>query len=54
MAQDMFIKMAGIDGESNDSSHKNEIDVIHWEWQIKQASDMHSASAMLKTQSDGM
>jgi len=44
MAQDMFIKIAGIDGESNDSNHKNEIDVIHWEWQIKQASDMHSGS----------
>lgn len=42
MAQDMFIKLAGIDGESSDSGHKNEIDVLSWTWEITQASNMHS------------
>lgn len=40
----MFLKIVGIDGESNDANHKNEIDVLHWEWQITQASSMHSGS----------
>lgn len=44
MAQDMFIKIAGIDGESADSSHKNEIEVLSWEWEILQTSNMHSGS----------
>ena len=44
MAQDMFIKIAGIGGESQDADHKDEIDVVHWEWQIKQASNMHAGS----------
>ncbi|MDP5008222.1 MAG: type VI secretion system tube protein Hcp, partial [Glaciimonas sp.] len=29
MAQDMFLKIAGIDGESNDSAHKGEIEISH-------------------------
>lgn len=33
MAQvDYFLKLDGIDGESNDSKHKNEIDVESWSW----------------------
>ena len=44
MAQDMFIKIAGIDGESADSSHKNEIEVQSWDWEILQTSNMHSGS----------
>lgn len=27
-----FIKIAGIDGESQDIAHKNEIDVLSWSW----------------------
>jgi len=30
MAQDTFIKINGIGGESQDASHLNEIDVIGW------------------------
>lgn len=44
MAQDMFIKIAGIDGESEDGSHKGEIEVLSWNWEISQKSDMHSGS----------
>lgn len=44
MAQDMFIKINGIDGESKDSSHTNEIDVLNWGWRISQESTMHTGS----------
>ena len=29
---DMFLKMTGITGESQDSSHKGEIQVVSWSW----------------------
>ncbi|MGR8928994.1 MAG: Hcp family type VI secretion system effector [Gammaproteobacteria bacterium] len=32
MAVDMFIKIAGIPGESKDHKHKEEIDVLAWGW----------------------
>lgn len=44
MAQDIFLKINGIEGESIDSSHKNEIEVINWSWTIRQESSMHSGS----------
>lgn len=44
MAQDMFIKIDGIEGESLDASHKNEIEVLSWNWNIAQHSNMHSGS----------
>jgi len=44
MAQDMFIKIEGIDGESEDGAHKGEIDIITWAWEVTQASSMHSGS----------
>jgi type VI secretion system secreted protein Hcp len=44
MAQDIFIKINGIDGESQDSAHKNEIEVASWSWQILQQSNMHMGS----------
>jgi type VI secretion system secreted protein Hcp len=44
MAQDIFIKINGIDGESQDSAHKNEIEVQSWGWQILQQSSMHAGS----------
>ena len=36
MSQDIFIKMAGIEGESLDSAHKNEVDVLSWQWKVYQ------------------
>jgi type VI secretion system secreted protein Hcp len=44
MAQDIFLKIGGIDGESQDSAHKNEIDVSSWTWQVLQESNMHQGS----------
>ncbi|TDM05870.1 MAG: type VI secretion system tube protein Hcp [Ideonella sp. MAG2] len=44
MAQDIFIKINGIDGESMDAAHKNEIEVLHWNWEILQESNMHMGS----------
>ena len=31
-AVDYFLKIEGIDGESTDAKHKNEIDVLSWSW----------------------
>ncbi|WP_168794152.1 Hcp family type VI secretion system effector [Paraburkholderia aromaticivorans] len=44
MAQDIFLKINGIDGESQDSTHKNEIEVTSWGWCILQQSNMHAGS----------
>lgn len=44
MAQDMFIKIDGIEGESLDAVHKNEIQVLSWHWDVSQHSNMHSGS----------
>lgn len=32
MAMDMFIKIGALQGESRDSKHANEIDVLAWSW----------------------
>jgi type VI secretion system secreted protein Hcp len=32
MSGDMFLKVDGIKGESKDSKHKDEIDVLSWSW----------------------
>jgi type VI secretion system secreted protein Hcp len=32
MADDYFLKIDGIDGESRDAKHKNEIEVLSWSW----------------------
>jgi type VI secretion system secreted protein Hcp len=32
MAVDMFLKLDGIKGESQDNKHKDEIDVLSWSW----------------------
>ncbi|SMG39106.1 Hcp family type VI secretion system effector [Paraburkholderia susongensis] len=44
MVQDIFIKINGIDGESQDAAHLHEIDVIGWRWHVTQQSAMHSGS----------
>lgn len=44
MAQDIFIKFYGIDGESLDLIHKKEIEVLSWRWAVGQTSNMHSGS----------
>jgi type VI secretion system secreted protein Hcp len=44
MSNDIFIKINGIDGESKDAAHLNEIDVLTWAWQVSQDSAMLSGS----------
>ena len=41
MAVDMFIKIGSIKGESKDSKHKDEIDVLAWSWGMTQSGSMH-------------
>jgi type VI secretion system secreted protein Hcp len=36
MAVDMFFKIGDIKGESKDSKHKDEIDVLSWSWAVNQ------------------
>ncbi|MDF0604562.1 type VI secretion system tube protein Hcp [Neisseriaceae bacterium TC5R-5] len=44
MAQDMFLKINGIDGEAEDASHKAEVEVLSWSWAVAQHSNMHAGS----------
>lgn len=44
MAHDIFLKIQGIDGESQDHTHVDEIDVIDWTWKVTQQSTMLSGS----------
>ncbi len=44
MAQDIFLKLAGIEGEAMDSRHPNEIDVLSWSWDVTQPSSMHAGA----------
>jgi type VI secretion system secreted protein Hcp len=41
MAVDMFLKLDGIDGESEDDAHKGEIDVLAFSWGMTQSGSMH-------------
>ena len=44
MSQDIYLKIAGIEGESLDSAHKNEIEVLAFNWKVLQESTMHAGS----------
>jgi len=41
MAVDMFIKIDGIPGESEDGTHAGEIDVLAWSWGMSQSGTTH-------------
>lgn len=41
MAVDMFIKIDGVKGESKDSTHKEEIDVLAWSWGLSNSGTFH-------------
>jgi type VI secretion system secreted protein Hcp len=41
MAVDMFMKLDGIQGEAQDSVHKNEIDVLAWSWGASNSGSAH-------------
>ncbi|MGI4837123.1 MAG: Hcp family type VI secretion system effector [Janthinobacterium lividum] len=44
MAVDIFIKIGDIKGESQDSTHKDEIDVLAWNWGMSQNGNMQMGS----------
>ena len=41
MAVDMFMKIATVDGESKDSKHKKDIDVLAWSWGMSNSGSAH-------------
>jgi type VI secretion system secreted protein Hcp len=41
MAVDVFLKLDGIEGESQDNKHKSEIDVLSYNWGVSQSGTMH-------------
>lgn len=41
MAVDMFLKIEGAPGESQDGKHKDEIDVLAWSWGMSQSATFH-------------
>ncbi|WP_175836456.1 Hcp family type VI secretion system effector [Burkholderia anthina] len=44
MAQDIFLKLTGIRGESRDASHPDEIEVLAWDWSADQPSTTRSGA----------
>jgi type VI secretion system secreted protein Hcp len=44
MAVDIFLKLDGVKGESQDSKHKGEIDVLSWSWGMTQSGTTHMGS----------
>jgi type VI secretion system secreted protein Hcp len=44
MAVDMFLKLGDIKGESVDSSHANEIDILAWSWGASQSGTTHAGT----------
>ena len=45
MAVDIFLKLSNnIKGESQDSTHRNEIDVLAWDWALTQSGTTHLGS----------
>lgn len=41
MAVDMFLKIDGVDGESQDDKHAKEIDILAWSWGASSSGTMH-------------
>ncbi|MFT6907443.1 MAG: type VI secretion system secreted protein Hcp [Oleiphilaceae bacterium] len=41
MSVDMFLKLEGIEGESQDAKHGKEIDVLAWSWGLSQSGTTH-------------
>lgn len=41
MAGDMFLKLNGVEGGSRDDTHKKEIDVLSWSWDMQQSGTTH-------------
>ncbi|HEX4842612.1 MAG TPA: type VI secretion system tube protein Hcp [Limnobacter sp.] len=43
MSVDMFLKIVGVNGESVDQSHAQEIDISSWSWGMSQSGTTHTA-----------
>ena len=41
MAVDIFLKIAGVDGESKDDKHKKEMDILAWSWGLSNSGTAH-------------
>ncbi|USI74900.1 Hcp family type VI secretion system effector [Sphingomonas morindae] len=41
MAVDMFLKLEGVNGESEDAKHSKEIDIIGWSWGMSNTGTAH-------------
>lgn len=41
MAVDMFLQLDGVAGESQDGSHKDQIDILSWSWGARQSGTGH-------------
>jgi type VI secretion system secreted protein Hcp len=46
MSADIFLKIDGIDGESKDSKHTNEIELLAWSWAETQTGSAASGGGM--------
>jgi type VI secretion system secreted protein Hcp len=44
MSADMFLKIEGIQGDSIDKTHTDEISVLAWSWGMSQSGTMHIAA----------
>ncbi|ALL62883.1 Hemolysin-coregulated protein (uncharacterized) [Paraburkholderia caribensis MBA4] len=44
MSNDVFLKINGISGESQDATHPDEIEVLNWSWEMSQRSSVMSGS----------
>ena len=44
MSNDVFMKIDGVSGESQNDAHLNEIEVVGWTWKMSQMSSMMSGS----------
>ncbi|MDN5937421.1 MAG: type VI secretion system tube protein Hcp [Salinisphaera sp.] len=43
MATDAFLKLEGVKGESKDSKHPDEIELLSWSWGASQPGSMHTS-----------
>src|SRR5215472_12180825 len=41
MAVDMFLKVDGVQGETKDTKHSKEIDIISWSWGVTNGGSAH-------------
>jgi type VI secretion system secreted protein Hcp len=42
---DIFLEIAGIEGESQDRDHKGQIDVLSWSWGVSRSVDINSVGS---------